>query len=287
MKNYLTTNQVAQALGVSDASLKRWCDKGLIGSVRTGGGHRRLPLSGVLEFLRERGYPVLRPELLGLPSHTGQGSMAHDRAADQMRLALEKGDEDQFRQVGYNLYLGGTSMLNICDKLLAPVFRQLGELWYSGEIQVYQERRACEICLRWLHEMRYVLPHAMPTAPFAMGGTLARDPYQLANMMVELVLQECGWRVESVGGNLPGETMARAVADRKPRLVWISASYVEYEPDFIQGFREVFTSVQHQAAALVVGGRALNADLRHQLQYHAYGDNLQHLVDFVQTITVD
>ena len=47
----LSPKQVARALGVSESSLKRWCDKGLIPTERTAGGHRRLPLAGVLDFL--------------------------------------------------------------------------------------------------------------------------------------------------------------------------------------------------------------------------------------------
>ena len=69
----LTPKQVARAIGVSEASLKRWCDKGLIEMVRTVGGHRRLPLSSVLQFLRSSGHQLVRPEILGLPPTTGTG----------------------------------------------------------------------------------------------------------------------------------------------------------------------------------------------------------------------
>jgi excisionase family DNA binding protein len=65
MKELITPKQVARAIGVSESSLKRWCDRGLIPTVRTAGGHRRLPISGVLSYLRETGHEMVRPELLG------------------------------------------------------------------------------------------------------------------------------------------------------------------------------------------------------------------------------
>ena len=68
IKAFLTPKDLADALGVSESSLKRWCDRGLIPMVRTAGGHRKLPISGVLSFLRETQHELVSPELLGLPA---------------------------------------------------------------------------------------------------------------------------------------------------------------------------------------------------------------------------
>ncbi len=85
MNKQLTPRQVARAMGVSEASLKRWCDRDLIPSVRTAGGHRRLELGGVLQYLRESGRPLPAPEVLGLPSAVGKGSQV-------MAKAVRRGD---------------------------------------------------------------------------------------------------------------------------------------------------------------------------------------------------
>ena len=76
----LTPSQVAQAIGVSEASVKRWCNKGLLASFRTIGLHRRLPIDVVIQFIRSSGRPLLRPELIGLPPATGQGQTVLPRA---------------------------------------------------------------------------------------------------------------------------------------------------------------------------------------------------------------
>ena len=66
IKELLSPKQVAQALGVSESSLKRWCDQGLIATIRTGGGHRRLALPDVLRFIRDGEHRLVSPEALGL-----------------------------------------------------------------------------------------------------------------------------------------------------------------------------------------------------------------------------
>ena len=63
----ISPRQAARALGVSESSFKRWCDRGLIATVRTAGGHRKLAMSDVVRFVRERQGRVVAPELLGLP----------------------------------------------------------------------------------------------------------------------------------------------------------------------------------------------------------------------------
>ena len=66
MKTLLSPRELADAIGASESSLKRWTDGGLIVATRTAGGHRRIPLAEAIRFIRETAQPVVRPEILGL-----------------------------------------------------------------------------------------------------------------------------------------------------------------------------------------------------------------------------
>jgi excisionase family DNA binding protein len=286
MKNLVTPKQVAQAIGVSESSLKRWCDKGLLKTVRTAGGHRRLPLDGVVQYLRSSGQQIVRPELLGLPSTTGQGVLVIDRAADAMREALVAGDEDQCRRIAFDLFLSGQSVCDICDQVLARAFHEIGDRWECGEVAVYRERRGCEIALRTLYALRQILPAATAKAPLAVGGSLEKDPYKLPTTMVELTLRERGWRAESYGTLLPAATLCQAVHDYHPRLLWVSVSAIDSPEVFLREYRELHEVAVGEGTAVVVGGRALDQELRRQMKYSAHCDTMTHLANFVETLAV-
>ena len=102
----------------------------------------------MFQFLRQSGQQLVRPELLGLPSNTGQSAVVIDRAREQIRDALIAGDEDQCRRIVFDLYLAGQSACEICDQVMATAFHDIGDRWECGDVSIYRERRACEIGLK-------------------------------------------------------------------------------------------------------------------------------------------
>ena len=284
MRKLLTPKQVARAIGVSEASLKRWCDKGLLQTTRTAGGHRRLPLDGVIEFIRQTARPVVQPELLGLPPTSGRTEVVLSRAVPRLREALEAGDAERVRAVVFDLHLAGHTLDVIGDKLVAPALAELGKRWEQGHVEVYQEHRATEVLLRALYELAAALPAPPETAPVALGATLAGDPYQLALTLAELTLRQVGWRAESLGPNHPAATLCAALRHRRPRLLWLSVSHLRSEAEFVSEYQQVFKAASEHRVAVVIGGNALGPQLREQLRYAAYCDTLSHLVTFAQTL---
>ncbi len=287
MKEHLSPKQVAQAIGVSESSLKRWCDQGRIETVRTAGGHRRLPLSAVMAFLRETRQPLVRPEVLGLPTNTGRGTLVLDRARENLFEALVVGDEEMARQIVVDLYLAEQRISTIGDQVLAPAFRKVGEKWGCGDVEVYQERRGCEIAQRLLGELRVIMPPPKSDAPVAVGGTPEGDFYRLPTAAVELVLRECGWRATNLGSSLPCSTLSAAIERTQPRLFWLSVSYVRNEDELVETTAVLFDECRKRHAAMAVGGFALSESLRGRLHFSAHCDQLRHLESFVSTVASD
>lgn len=284
MSKLLSTRQVARALGVSEASLKRWCDRGLLPVIRTAGGHRRLPVHGVIQFLRERGHRVIRPEVLGLPHTYTRSHVLMDRARELLRDAFESGDEVRVRTVVLDLYLSQRTLLEICDDVLTPVFHDIGDRWAHGSVEIYQERLACELAVRILHDLRSYLPSLPPDAPLAIGGTPEGDPYQLATAMAELVLREAGWDARSLGAGHPAHTLCAALRDMRPKLLWVSVSHVIDAGQFLEQWSMLYHASIERGIATIVGGQAMTPDLRQAMAYSACGDHLRHLVSFANTL---
>jgi len=276
--------QVARALGVSEASIKRWCDKGILPFTKTAGGHRRLSLHVVLEFVRKNEFILAQPEVLGLPTSVGSGSRTLDQACRLYRQALEQGDEARCLQLVFDMRLAGHDMAVIGDRVIAPAFHELGQRWEHGETAVYQERRGVEITRHILLRIKDTLAPPDPAAPTAVGATLPGDPYSLPGLLCELVLLEMGWQARFLGSDLPMETVARAVEDLRPRMLWLSISSLDEPGHFIEDYLRLYEICLRYQSAVVVGGRALTSSVRQQLPYASYGDNLQHLRGFAQSL---
>ncbi|GAB4141932.1 MAG: excisionase family DNA-binding protein [Planctomycetaceae bacterium] len=284
VKDSLSPKQVARAIGVSESSLKRWCDQGLIRMEKTAGGHRRLPVDAVVSFLRDSGRNLVQPELLGLPATTGQTHWTIHRAAERLQEALVNGDETVCRQIVLDLYLANHPLSLICDEVLARAFHEIGDRWECGDVEIFEERRACEISTRLVHELRRLHPPAPPTAPLAEGGTLDGDPYTLACSMAELVLRDSGWNAVPLGNRLPFETLRTALQKTRPKLLWLSVSHIVTEEQFVQEMNRLFDEATKTKTALVLGGVALTEPIRQKLRYSAYCDTFQHLESFAKTL---
>lgn len=271
-------------MGVSESSLKRWVDKGLIQAEKTGGGHRRLHLDSVLNYARNAGKSITRPELIGLPEGLGSTSLNGNSANHEFEKALASGDETTARRIVLDLYMNNTSVATICDTVIAPAFQSIGDMWQCGSMEVYEERRACETCSRVIHELRRAVGTGKIDGPIAMGGTLDGDPYTLAACMSELVLRDCGWRANSLGNMLPFDTLCKALERDRPRLMWLSVTSIRDVDRFVAGFNVLFDTATSYGAVIAVGGQALSADIRRLLRYTTHCDNFRHLEAFATTL---
>jgi excisionase family DNA binding protein len=280
----LSPRQVAEAIGVSESSLKRWCDSGLIPTRRTAGGHRRVPLAGVVAFLRERGFDPKRPDLLGLPAGAHRDRRQLSELEGRAGAALSAGDGAEFGSLLLGLYLGGRSIAELADKLLAPAFGSLGTSWQHGQLEVYQERRAVELTLKTLHDLSRVLPTPSQQAPLALVSTLEGDPYTLGVAVVELVLHDAGWRTTQLGSGNPASSLCAAIDDLCPRLLCVSVSALSDPSKFTSDCNTLYEHSRSRGTALALGGRAITEELRARVRYSAYCESMTALVGFAESL---
>lgn len=197
--------------------------------------------------------------------------------------ALLAGDELVARQIVFDLYLAKHSRSVIFDEVFAAAFREIGDRWACHDVDVYQERRGCEIALNILFDLRRV--QQVPDRKWlAIGGTIEGDQYSLPSAMAELVLRDCGFYATSLGTSIPFASLIKAVESTQPKLFWLSVSHIREGLDFVAEFSALSQACTAAGAALVVGGRALTEGLRQRMTYAAFCDTMQHLESFAQTL---
>ncbi len=252
-----TPKQVALALGVSESSVKRWCDSGRLRSGRTAGGHRKLPLSSVVQLIRETGQELADPSALGMVAVSAR--RRPDQVVGELFTALLTGDEQACRELILGLYQQGAKIVELGDELIGPAQRQIGEGWHVGELSVHQERRACEVLMTVLHELRRWIPPAPAEASLALTVTPEQDFAEVPIRLVELVLLSRGWRTVMAGSALPLTEIAGAIKHRKPHLVCLSATHLENPEGFVEQHNQMVID-RGYGVPVIVGGQAFSKE---------------------------
>lgn len=283
MDRLLSPKQVALAIGSSESSLKRWCDQGLLHTVRTAGGHRRIPVQEALRFVRERNLEVAEPLLLAMVPSTERKARRIENAAGQFVDALMADNEHACRALIMEHFQSGVSVSRICDEIIAPAFHTLGEKWECHEVEIYEERSSCLTTLRLLNELRE--KQVPPTSTrFAMGATLEGDHYSIPATMAEIVLRSTGWNTRLLGCSIPAASLMSAIEQHEPAIFWLSVSHITDTSRVVSEINQLFEVALKHRTAVVAGGRALSSEIRSKLRYSAFCDTMQHLAEFSRTL---
>lgn len=250
--------ELAQVIGVSESSIKRWVDDGLIDVTRTAGGHRRIPLREALRFVRSRHMRVMRPEMLDLPDVSGLPPEAREGelTGDVLFHLLRHGEASKARGVIAHRFVNGTPLSNLFDGPMAEALSRLGELWKHGEEGIYIEHMATTICLEALNQLRGLIPPAGRDAPVALGGALSGDPYILPSLMAATILLDAGYRDINLGADTPHAAFLRAVDEHQPALVWVAATSHLTKDGARQMVDGLLQPLAQRGVTTVVGGRS-------------------------------
>ena len=250
VKSMLTPRELAEAIGVSESSLKRWADAGLVRVTRTGGGHRRISLAEATRFIRERHATVVRPDILGLPRlECAEGSSE----ADRLYHYLCEGQAALARGTLMTMYLEGRTIAEICDGPLRESLTRLGELWRHSDVGIMVEHRATDIVVGALNQLRAAV--AGREGPLAVGCAPAGDPYFVTTLMAAMVLESVGMHPVNLGADTPLGALRHAIATYEPRLVWVSVMSEEAATDAAADYAALADELDRQGIALVIGGR--------------------------------
>lgn len=288
MREGLSPKALAQSIGVSESSLKRWSDEGLLNAARTAGGHRRIALPEAVRFIRAVGATVIRPDLLGL-AEVAQTPAPEDRerAHAMVREALESGDGARTRALLQSLYLGGWSAAEIFDGPVRVALASLGELWQHAEWGIVVEHRATNVAIQAINQLRGIMPSAPEHAPVALGCSCENDPYVVPTLMASCVLGEAGFRDVNLGNHTPMRVLIAAARQYTPALVWISASV---SGEFERRRHELTAAAKELAeigARLVVGGRGFASSEARALPGVSVAGTMQELDEVGRAVLKD
>lgn len=280
---YCSPAEVSKALGVSTSTIKRWVDGGVLAAHRTAGGHRRILRAAVLRLVRDGDFPRLDLSGLGLPDRLEPGDTGW--LSQRLLDGLRRGDTGLVRSVIHGAFAAGLPVEALADSVIAPVMAQLGHDWEAGRLDVMHEHRGTLLCLAVLHELRPALEvSAGRGRPLAAGGNPEGDPSLLASLLIQMVLLDAGWEAVNLGPHTPLASFGVALEQLKPRLMWLSASYLPDPGRFVEEYGTFYARAQRAGVAVAVGGRALEGELRGAVPSTFHGAGLTDLADFARSL---
>ncbi|KAA1258689.1 Helix-turn-helix domain protein [Rubripirellula obstinata] len=264
----LSTSEFARAIGVSDSSVRRLADAGEIEIHRTRGGHRRIPVSEAIRYVRATQTEVTHPDLLGL--EVAPKDVVPESAETEILRALEAGKAATTISLMQSLYASGMSIADLCDGPIRHAMDQIGQRWPHDRRAIFVEHRATLLCARALHQLRMSMPEPDEDAPEAIGAAILGDLYLLPTLITSLVLHELGFEEINLGPNTPIDVLTDAVIEEKPDLAWLCIGEPLRSRSQALEFEKLVEATADTGTRLVIGGRHSNdADvLRHDSVIH-------------------
>lgn len=139
--------------------------------------------------------------------------------------------------------------------LIQPSLYAIGEMWYSGRIGVAIEHRATAIAESIVARLEPT-PSGRPVPPGStcLLAAVGDEQHVFGLHLLQLALEDDGWRVEQMGGRTPVDDLMAFVRERRMAFAGISAGYL---PN-MRAIRLAVEGLHLQSIPVLVGGAAFN-----------------------------
>src|SRR5690348_15697081 len=128
---YLSTADVARALGVGVSTVKRWVDEGVLPAHKTAGGHRKLLRAEVLALARQGDLP--RGDLAALSAAwSGRPGNGLEAVESALVEALVQGRGAEVSGIVRRAYGSGAAIETLADRVIAPAMAKVGHDWEAA-----------------------------------------------------------------------------------------------------------------------------------------------------------
>ncbi len=281
-----TTIEVARLCRVSDATVKRWEDAGLLKSERTSGGHRRFRAEEVNRFQREQG--------LGLKQSHGDESVlkATIRTRDKKSYSdsiflqsLIDGCEEAAAHVVITKHLEGKPLTEIIDRLVCPAMQEIGDLWHRGEISVPQEHLATRTAFSIIYKLRYALPIPVMKNGLAICCAMEGDFHELPMLLAQIAIENEGFEVINFGAATPLYSLSDEIIKYSPNFICISAAVINDLERLSRDYKDFKEKIAKLKIPVLLGGRVFEDEhIRKRFVSEFYMRSFTDVAEFARKI---
>ncbi len=247
-ERFLSTGDVADMLHVSEATVKRWSDAGMLACIRTPGGHRKFRLRDVaifIELRREPGDSSLEPLT---PSN---------EATEELVRALLVGDIDKVASMVSAAHVLGSSFAQTADAVVVPALRRVRDAATQDRCEPFHEHLARNTILEVCARLRTTLSVPGVNRGRIVAACLPSDRPGVFAWLSSLVGVEKGFDTYVLGNGLSAHAIARAADGFGASWVVLASDSPEITPATAPYVTQVLGSTSRSRARVACVG--LNA----------------------------
>jgi excisionase family DNA binding protein len=250
----LSTRQVAQLLGVGEATVKRWADAGEIDCFRTPGGHRKFRLRDLTAFVQTREFDAVGPLPAPLPAGADQTGSA---AVDHFENVALRGDTVGLVSQLAAMRLRGYELAELFDEVAAPALRRIGDRWAGSQLSVAEEHVASQTVIDAIARSQPLAePPGEPVRSdrgVAVVAAAAGEQHDIAARMAACLLRARGFEVLAPLAQTPARDLAELLVRSRAALVAL-CSTAPMDPHAVEEQVRMAAAAARQTGALVVVG---------------------------------
>jgi len=208
----LPLREAADFLGVHYQTAYGWVRQGLLPATKVG-----------------RSYQVNVADVYALGAERGSGTPPRPEVrvrnwqpqADRFYDALVTGEE-RLAETRLERLAAGVPFIELCERIVAPALRRIGDDWAAGDVTIAVEHRASAMCERLVAALAARQPRGRPRG-VAVTATPPGERHGLPALMAAGSLREDHWLVQHLATDLPANEVGRLADDVAARLVVLSA----------------------------------------------------------------
>jgi diguanylate cyclase (GGDEF)-like protein/PAS domain S-box-containing protein len=170
--------------------------------------------------------------------------------------AILCGDRHAALEIVEDAISGGARHLDIYEDVIAETLHTIGTLWEQNRISIAQEHIATTIAQFVIASLSEQPARTSPYRGKMIVASVPGDRHQIGAALVAEAMERHGWRVCSLGANLPPGAILEMTANTLPDVLCISTTLVASLPSTVELIKAVRVRLGQRVPRIVLGGAA-------------------------------
>jgi methanogenic corrinoid protein MtbC1 len=176
----------------------------------------------------------------------------------------------------------GTSIEDIYMEVFNPVMKEIGNLWYKGDITVDKEHYATAVTQGVMSQLYSRIFSTPRNGKTMVALCVGNELHEMGIRMLCDLFELRGWDTIYFGAAVPKESIMSTLEEYNPQLLLLSVTM----PNYLEDYKSIIESVREKnkdnQIKIAAGGRAFDSaqNLRNEWKLDTTASTFEELIDW-------